>query len=465
MGEVTAGSRWSARFAAPARRGSGKAILVGVLFALVVATGARAAAVPPPRNALMQARASMHALAKQASARSDASLAADAARALAQASVPSLWLDARDAVAPAYGSRVFADSLAALRDLQRLARSTVSPAPLSVAVALIVRADRDLAQRAIGQARGGERGLLVAAVRAVAAGNGLARAGRVPSAARSYARAWESAFHALADLVAANATRVPSSALGAAAAEALGSKRIRLAGPTILPPGLPPLTRDGKPELFFAGVEPCPFCAVQRWGMIVALSRFGTFSNLSLMQSSPAEPPVIRTFTFFGSSYRSRYLSFVPVEVLSNVPRGFGFRRLQHLTPSESALVNRFDPPGQTPFIDVANRFIRFDSMVQPRLLRGMSWTQIAGSLRHPKSIAAQAIAGEAEELTAELCVATNGKPASVCSAAIVRQYEAALPLLNGRGGGCPITSTTSAIPNSRRARSPLAYVAKCHTF
>lgn len=465
MGNVTAGNRRTARIAASARRRSTKAILVGVLFALMLETGARAAPVPPPRSALMQARAAMHALVKQASSPSEASLAAAAARALAQASVPSLWLDARDAVAPAYGAEVFTDSVAALGDLERLARLTGSPSPSSDAIALVVRADRDLAQRAIGQARGGSRGMLVAATRALSAGDAGALGGHFASAVRSYAKAWGSAFHALAELVAARATRVPSSALTAAAEGALGSKRVGLAGPMILPNGFPTLSRNGKPELFFAGVEPCPFCAVQRWGMIVALSQFGTFSNLSLMQSAPTEPPVIRTFTFFGSSYRSRYLSFVPVEVLSNVPHGFGFRHLQHLTPAQSALVNQFDPPGQTPFIDVANRFVTFDSMVQPGLLRGMTWTQIAGSLRHPMSIAAQAIAGEAEELTAELCLATSGKPASVCSAAIVHQYEAALPLLNGRGGGCPISGTTAAVAGPRRARSPRAYVARCHTF
>jgi hypothetical protein len=439
---------------------SSRAVFVGVFCALFSGSVAHAASPPPPREALMQAGNGLRTLASHAHSSSIHGLAADAAKELARASVPTLWIDARNAVAPSYGSRVFAGSVAALTDLQRLVGLSVPR--LSSTITRIVRADRDLADGAIKQAHGGNQQLLAAASRDLAAGDRKAAGGHPASAVGSYTKAWERAFDALAQLVAAEATGMPSSALAAAATEALGSKEIALAGPMIQP-GRPPLTLGGKPELFFAGSEACPFCAVQRWGMIVALSQFGTFSNLRLMQSAPTEPPQIMTFTFFGSSYRSPYISFVPVEVLSNIPKGFGFEHLQRLTPAQNALLKTFDPPGQTPFIDVANRFTSFDSTVLPPLIRGMSWTEIASSLRHPTSISAQAIAGEAEVLTAELCLATKGAPASVCSTAIVKQYEAALPLLNGRGGGCP---TMGAIAGPRREgdQPPRARATRCHT-
>ena len=41
-----------------------------------------------------------------------------------------------------------------------------------------------------------------------------------------------------------------------------------------------PLTSGGKPEMLYIGAEYCPYCAAERWAMIVALSRFGTFSGL-----------------------------------------------------------------------------------------------------------------------------------------------------------------------------------------
>ena len=50
--------------------------------------------------------------------------------------------------------------------------------------------------------------------------------------------------------------------------------------------------------------------------MVIALSRFGTFSNLhiSMSDSTAGDYPNTHTFTFYGSSYSSSYLDFAPVE-------------------------------------------------------------------------------------------------------------------------------------------------------
>ena len=88
-----------------------------------------------------------------------------------------------------------------------------------------------------------------------------------------------------------------------------------------------PLTANGKPEMLYMGAEYCPYCAAERWAMIQALSRFGTFSGLSTSHSAAAngagqaEPyPNTPTFTFHGSSYTSKYLTFTPVETQTNIP-------------------------------------------------------------------------------------------------------------------------------------------------
>jgi uncharacterized protein DUF929 len=445
------------------RRFSLTALLVGTFCALLVVPAAEAVASPAPRTALREAQRDVHPLVHQASSSNIHALAADAVAKLAHATDSSLWIDARNADAPSYGARIFSDSIAALTDLERIAGAP--GAGVTKAIGLILGADRGLAEGAIGQARGGSHRMLATATRALASGERDAASADSLSAARAYAAAWGDGFAALAKLVAGEITRVPASDLAAAAENALGSSKIGLAGPTIAG-GRPPLTLAGKPEMFYAGSEACPFCGVQRWGMIVALSQFGTFSNLGLMQSTPAERPQVRTFTFFGSTYRSPYVAFAPVEVISNIPKGFGFEHLQRLTPFQHALLTRFDPPQQTPFIDIANRFIRIDSTVQPGLIAGLSWTQLTGSLRRPASTPAQAIAGEAEVLTAEICEATGGRPQSVCSTPVVGQYQAALPLLNGRGGGCPVTqgATTARSPQrrGRRAETPIARPARC---
>ncbi len=424
-----------------------------LLCSLLFAAGAARAAVPaPPRTALFQVRSSIHIFAAQSRASSDAG-AAGAVRALTRATARSLWINAGEVVAPSYGTRVFTDSATAVTGLQQARHRSVR------ALAGILRADRDLATGAITRARGGDQHLLMAAAHELAAGDREAAGGRRVSAVGSYAKAWRDAFAALARLVSAQTTAVPSSAVAAAAQLALGSKRIPFTGPRITP-HLPLLTLGGKPELLFVGSEACPFCAVERWGMIVALSQFGTFTNLHLMQSDTTEPPVVRTFTFAGSGYRSPYISFVPVEAISNVPKGFGFAPLQRLTAGEHALLRRFDLPTQTPFIDVANRFESVGSTVPPMLLAGMSWPRIASSLTDPASIPAQAVAGEAETLTAELCEATGGNPQSVCASPIVASYEVALPSLGGQGGTCP--SARRATAGRRRGQPLRARPARC---
>ena len=36
------------------------------------------------------------------------------------------------------------------------------------------------------------------------------------------------------------------------------------------------LTEAGLPEMLYMGAEYCPFCAAERWAMVMALSKFGT---------------------------------------------------------------------------------------------------------------------------------------------------------------------------------------------
>ena len=48
---------------------------------------------------------------------------------------------------------------------------------------------------------------------------------------------------------------------------------------------------DGKPEVLYVGAEYCPFCAAERWPLMIALSRFGTFSGVGLTHSSISKFP------------------------------------------------------------------------------------------------------------------------------------------------------------------------------
>ena len=38
------------------------------------------------------------------------------------------------------------------------------------------------------------------------------------------------------------------------------------------------LTVNGTPEVLYMGADYCPFCAATRWGLVLALMRFGNFT-------------------------------------------------------------------------------------------------------------------------------------------------------------------------------------------
>lgn len=201
-----------------------------------------------------------------------------------------------------------------------------------------------------------------------------------------------------------------------------------------------PLTQNGKPEVVYVGAEYCPYCAVQRWPMIVALSRFGRFSGLETSHSAfrngagTAEPyPNTRTWTFAHSSYQSKYLSFASVELNNNIPdKATGsYGALQVQTPAERALMKKYDAPpyvasaenGAVPFVDYGNRYMSTGASFNPGVLSGLSWNQIATQLHYPSSPVGRAVGGSANYITAAVCNLTGNRPASACTP-VVRGLE-----------------------------------------
>jgi Domain of unknown function (DUF929) len=187
----------------------------------------------------------------------------------------------------------------------------------------------------------------------------------------------------------------------------------------------PLLTLGGKPEVLYVGSEHCPYCAIENWPLIVALSRFGQFTGLTTSRSPEFEHIApVDSWTFYGSRFTSPYLSFVPVEEFSNVlvnptasPDARGsYRTLQPLTPAQQALVARYDKPGSTPFLDFGNRATETGSgVITAQQMTGKSWSQLAAALREPKTDLGGALLTEADLLTAEICHLTDGQPAAAC--------------------------------------------------
>ncbi len=219
-------------------------------------------------------------------------------------------------------------------------------------------------------------------------------------------------------------TTVPASTL-----ESVGSGSVTTP-PSAVTNGTP-LTSGGKPEMLYVGAEYCPYCAFERWGMVVALSRFGTFKNLSTTHSSSTDAfPNTSTWTFYKSTYTSKYLAFSSVEETTNVAdssSSSGYTPLQSPTAAQEALLKKYDAPpyvssadaGAIPFVYLGGHYVINGASSTPQVLQGLTWSQIASSLKAGTSAPAKAILGTANYITAGICKMTGNQPANVCTSTI----------------------------------------------
>jgi thiol-disulfide isomerase/thioredoxin len=213
--------------------------------------------------------------------------------------------------------------------------------------------------------------------------------------------------------VVATITSLPSSEL-----EAVGQGS---ATNTLKPITGTPLTGStGKPEVFYLGAEFCPYCAAERWPLIIALSRFGTFSGLQTTSSSSTDVyPNTPTFTFRAATYTSQYVDFRSVELSDR-----NGNPLQSPTSAEQNIVSQYDPSSVIPFVDFGNRYAFTGATYSPAVLSGSSWQAIATSLQQPDSSQAKAILGSANLITAAICRSTGDQPSAVCGSPAIQALE-----------------------------------------
>lgn len=196
---------------------------------------------------------------------------------------------------------------------------------------------------------------------------------------------------------------------------------------------------NGRPLVTYVGAEFCPFCAAERWPLIVALSRFGQFADLHLSRSAADDVyPSTPTFTFVGSSYASPTLAFDGVELQGNVRVGGRYPPLQTATPAQEQLLRVYDAPpyvpassaGAIPFLDVAGQYIVVGASYDAGLLQNRTWEDIASRLGDPATPEARAILGAANVLTAAICTAAGNEPADVCGQPAIQALQSTLAQL-----------------------------------
>ena len=169
----------------------------------------------------------------------------------------------------------------------------------------------------------------------------------------------------------------------------------------------PLFSTNGKPILVSATGEFCSPCALQRWPLVMALMRFGNFTNLEYMTSSVAEGDYA-TFAFAESSYNSSYLVFQPYEVYNRAGVAF-----QTLPANYSSADQQFEK-SSIPFLDFADKYVSGPILSNPGLLGTKNWTQIISSIQAGDTLGSQ-IKQAANVITALICSTTDNRPASVC--------------------------------------------------
>jgi Domain of unknown function (DUF929) len=192
--------------------------------------------------------------------------------------------------------------------------------------------------------------------------------------------------------------------------------------PTKLPG--PVLKKDGKPRIVYMGAEYCPYCATERWAMVNAFSRFGTFKGLQTTTSagSPEVFPNTATFSFYKSTYTSDYIVFEPIETQTREKKD-----LETPTADQSALEAKWNKPpyasgqGSIPFIDFADSFLISGASYDAGVLTDKTHDDIAAALQDPTTDIAKGAIGTANSITAAICVTTDNKPANVCNNSAVQ--------------------------------------------
>lgn len=209
------------------------------------------------------------------------------------------------------------------------------------------------------------------------------------------------------------------------------------AGTDLLAVSGPRPNRAGKPALLYIGADFCPYCAGERWGLMLTLLRFGKLDGVRYMLSSSTDVYAnTPTATFQHAVYQSPYLDFQAVETADRLQR-------QLMIPNalQLKILAKFDAPpympssGGIPFVYLDGRYVLNTLLVMPQELDGKDWQQIAAALADPGSALFQSTMPKVNLLTAAICHTNGGKPPNVCKAPGVKAAASALAAASKVGG------------------------------
>jgi hypothetical protein len=218
------------------------------------------------------------------------------------------------------------------------------------------------------------------------------------------------------------------------------------------------LMKDGKPEILYIGAEYCPFCAAERWALVMALSKFGTFTGLKGTSSSSIDTnPSTPTFSFYGSTYKSPYISFDSVELQTNTYSASlgNYPTLQTPTAAQNALLTKWDVApyttenGSIPFVYLGGKYLVTGAQYVASPISGKSFDSAVPYMTsgaNATSRQAEAVAGY---LVGEILALTHDQPASIAS-----QVPASLKGINTSSASKGNSSTVGTTPTTAKSGS-----------
>ncbi|HUY42773.1 MAG TPA: DUF929 family protein [Acidimicrobiales bacterium] len=208
-------------------------------------------------------------------------------------------------------------------------------------------------------------------------------------------------------------------------------------------PGHAP-TVSGRFTVSYVGARYCPYCALQRWALLVALSKFGTFTHLDreILSSSSDVFPHLASWSFQGARYSSSAVRFLPVELTSTVMNAHGqYAVLGRLGHAQRHAMSRLDPQGEIPFVEIGGAYYTLGASASPAVLEGLSVQQIGDQLVNPASAVALAVDGAANYLIGAMCQADTGQKPNICTSTAAIDSQEALAT-----GVSPATSSGALV-------------------
>ena len=245
-------------------------------------------------------------------------------------------------------------------------------------------------------------------------GNGSGGGGKTTSSRRAPAVA--PGTYALPAVLLQKVERLPLNALvSAARAQPSGTTP-----PQPLPATNKVLSSNGKPEVLYIGDEWCPYCAAERWALVMALSKFGTFGPLRGTTSSSTDVNASSpTFSFYRVKYTSKYLAFVAVE-----RQATNGSALQSPTKAQQALFTKWDAPPYVsaqqapgiPFVYLGGKYLQVGTQFDGAAIAGTTFSNALKLLTAGTNSTSKGLEASAGYLVGDLCAITHLQPTSVCS-------------------------------------------------